>query len=467
MSLLTASEPRTATIQEPDLAIRLEDVSVRYEVTPERINSLKEYVLRRAQRRLTRKEFFALRDVSLEMRRGETLGIIGRNGAGKSTLLKVISRVIRPTEGCVWVRGRVAPLLELGAGFHPELTGRENVFLNGTLLGHPRSEIEERFQEIVDFAEIWEFIEVPLRTYSTGMIARLGFAVATAWAPDILILDEILSAGDAEFQLKSSERIQRIRGEGATVLLVSHSLDAVKEMCDRVAWLERGRIHALGSTEMVSALYHDEVMKLHQVSQLAPRWGSPERFEAARKSGDVYDDFYFAYCCGFPYERNPMWLSFFHSVAENIVRALAPHTVLDAGCGMGFLVEGLRDEGVEGFGIDISRFAIHQVRDDIKAYCRVGSIVDPLPRQYDLIVCIEVLQNLNEAEGTRAIANFCRASNAVLASVNPADRRSATHVNVQPVEYWEKLFAAFGFERDKKFDSSFLTPWTMLFRRKP
>ncbi len=285
MSLLTAFKPRTESAtntRERDVIIRLDNITVRYDVPQERIHSLKEYVIRRAQRRISHHEFCALRDLNLEVRQGETLGIVGRNGAGKSTLLKVIARVIRPTTGRVRTLGRVAPLLELGAGFHPELTGRENVLLNGTLLGHPRWEIEEQFERIVDFAELWEFIDAPLRTYSTGMIARLGFAVATAWVPDILILDEVLSVGDAEFQLKSSERIQRIRGEGATVLLVSHSAESVQAACDRAIWLDHGRVVAEGSADAVARQYRGDAMaveskRLAQASEpVVPtqRWGS-------------------------------------------------------------------------------------------------------------------------------------------------------------------------------------------------
>jgi ABC-2 type transport system ATP-binding protein/lipopolysaccharide transport system ATP-binding protein len=270
------------TIQKPDLAFRLEEVSVRYVVVPERINSLKEYVVRRARRGLTNAEFFALRKVSLEMRRGETLGIIGRNGAGKSTLLRVISRVIRPVEGRVWVRGRVAPLLELGAGFHPELTGRENVFLNAALLGHKKQEIQEKFQQIVDFADIWEFIDAPLRTYSTGMVTRLGFSVATAWVPDILVLDEVLGVGDAEFQMRSAERIQQIRGEGASILLVSHSTQAIQSTCERALWLDHGVKVAEGSADSIVRQYRGETMtsaskRLAETAASSPnrqRWGT-------------------------------------------------------------------------------------------------------------------------------------------------------------------------------------------------
>ncbi len=282
MNLPIASEPRAATTEASDLVVRLEEVSVRYHVTPERINSLKEYVLRRAQQRLTHTEFSALRDVTLEMRHGETLGIIGRNGAGKSTLLKVISRVIRPSAGRVWVRGRVAPLLELGAGFHLELSGRENVFLNGALLGHSQREIQDQLQQIVDFSDLWEFIDAPLRTYSTGMVARLGFSVATAWQPELLIIDEVLSVGDAEFQLKSAERIQAIRGAGASILLVSHNIDLIKRMCDRAVWLDHGNVVRVGSADEVAAQYLedtrvDESRRLALESRQpssAHRWGS-------------------------------------------------------------------------------------------------------------------------------------------------------------------------------------------------
>jgi ABC-type polysaccharide/polyol phosphate transport system ATPase subunit len=171
------------------LAVQLENVSVRYWVPHERIDTFKEYVIRVLQRRVNHSELWALTDINLEVRRGEAFGIVGPNGAGKSTLLKLIAGVLHPTSGRVWVRGQVAPLLDIGGGFHPELTGRENVYLNATLLGHARRDISARFEQIVDFAELWDFIDAPLRTYSTGMAARLGFAVAVAWEPDVLLVD--------------------------------------------------------------------------------------------------------------------------------------------------------------------------------------------------------------------------------------------------------------------------------------
>jgi ABC-type polysaccharide/polyol phosphate transport system ATPase subunit len=199
--------------------------------------------------------FLALRGVTLQVRRGEIVGIIGQNGAGKSTLLKTISRVLRPTDGRVWVRGRVVPLLDVGAGFHPELTGRENVFLNATLLGHSRRAVSERLEAIVDFAELQQFLEAPVRTYSSGMLARLGFAVATAWEPDILILDEILAVGDEAFRKKSADRVLEMQRKAATVLLVSHNLEMVQEICHRAIWLDRGAVRADGPPERVIDLY--------------------------------------------------------------------------------------------------------------------------------------------------------------------------------------------------------------------
>lgn len=257
MSSRTALEMNQSIrlVNSDETALRLEAVSVRYHVPHEQYTTLKEHAIRWLQRRLRFDDFWALQNINLEARRGRVIGIIGRNGAGKSTLLKVIARVLRPTHGRVWIRGRVAPLLEFGAGFHPELSGRENVFLNGTLLGFSHAEMQSKFQRIVDFAEMWDFIDAPLRTYSSGMIARLGFAVATDVEPDILIVDEILAVGDMAFQIKSLERIQSFRAAGATILLVSHNLDTVRSMCDHVIWLDHGRLVAQGSAEEVVYQY--------------------------------------------------------------------------------------------------------------------------------------------------------------------------------------------------------------------
>lgn len=235
--------------------INLDKVGVRYRIPSERISSFKEYSIRWIQRKVTHRDFWALRDVNLSVDRGETFGLIGPNGAGKSTMLKLIARVFKPTSGRVVVRGQVAPLLEFGAGFHPELTGRENIYLNGALMGFSRQEMEEKFEGIVDFAELWDFIDVPLRTYSSGMWARLGFAVATDVQPDILIVDEVLSVGDESFQRKSSARMQEFRDQGATTMLVSHNMDMIIKMCDNTAWLDHGQIKAIGKTSEVVQAY--------------------------------------------------------------------------------------------------------------------------------------------------------------------------------------------------------------------
>jgi ABC-type polysaccharide/polyol phosphate transport system ATPase subunit len=238
-----------------ETVIRLENVSVRYRLPEERIGTLKEYAIRLLQKRVRFNSFWALRGVNTTINKGEIFGFIGRNGAGKSTLLKVISRVLVPTEGRVWIQGQVSPLLELGAGFHPELTGRENVFLNGTLLGHTRREIEDHLEEITDFAELGAFINAPLRTYSSGMVARLGFAVATTWKPEILILDEVLSVGDEAFQLKCQRRMEGFRTNQVTSLLVTHNMLTVEKLCTRVAWLDHGVIKAVGTPDEVIKAY--------------------------------------------------------------------------------------------------------------------------------------------------------------------------------------------------------------------
>jgi len=238
-------------------AIILENVSVRYRLPSERIGTLKEYAIRLLQRRLKHREFWAIKDLDLNIQQGEVFGIVGDNGAGKSTLLKVISKVLRPTTGRVRIYGKIAPLLELGAGFHPELSGRENVFLNGALLGYSHDEMNQVFDEIVEFSELAEFIDAPIRTYSSGMYARLGFAVATAHQPEILIVDEILSVGDEAFQRKCTDRIAGFRENGATVLMVSHNLDLIAGMCNRAAWLDHGKLIHIGNAEEVVAKYRE------------------------------------------------------------------------------------------------------------------------------------------------------------------------------------------------------------------
>lgn len=244
---------------EPEPVVALYDVSVRYRMPRERIYSFKDFAIRWVKRKIVYDDFWALKDVTLEVRRREVLGIIGPNGAGKSTLLKLIARVLQPTSGRVVVRGRVAPLLELGAGFDPELTGRENVYLNGAILGFRKAEIERRFERIVDFAGVRDFIDMPLRTYSSGMVVRLGFAVATDIQPDILIVDELLAVGDAEFMRKSEQRIRELRDKSEAVLMVSHDLAIVRDMCQRVAWLDHGRLRAIGPADEVVRQYQSTV----------------------------------------------------------------------------------------------------------------------------------------------------------------------------------------------------------------
>jgi ABC-type polysaccharide/polyol phosphate transport system ATPase subunit len=266
MSSPTVSElpPAVATpapVREP--VVHLDGVGVRYRVPRERIPSIKDYAIRWMKRTLAYDDMWALRGVSIDIHRGESFAIIGHNGAGKSTLLKLIARVLRPTEGRVRVVGRVAPLLELGAGFDYELTGRENVFLNGTILGFSSADIASRLDRIVEFAGLRDFIDMPLRTYSTGMVARLGFAVATDVKPDLLIVDEVLAVGDGEFQARSRERMETFQGEGQTVIFVTHNLAAVTKMCQRGAWLDHGRLRAIGPIAEVVRQYEAAIRNAH------------------------------------------------------------------------------------------------------------------------------------------------------------------------------------------------------------
>ncbi len=238
--------------------IRLDDVALRYRLAKQRIPSLKEYAIHLLRGALTYQELWALDGVSFAIERGEVVGIVGRNGAGKSTLLKVISGILKPTRGRVAVTGRVSPLLELGTGFDYELTGRENVMLNALLLGRSKREVRERFDSIVDFSELGDFIDVPLRNYSSGMTARLGFSIATAWDPEILILDEVLVVGDAAFQQKCHRRLREVLASGATVLMVSHVARMLILECSRCLWLSEGHLVADGPPAEVLAQYDPE-----------------------------------------------------------------------------------------------------------------------------------------------------------------------------------------------------------------
>lgn len=238
-----------------NLAVKLENVSMKFRQSKEKINSIKEYMIKRFKNEIKYEEFIALNDISLEIKRGEVVGFVGLNGAGKSTLLKVIASVQKPTYGNITVNGRVSPLLELGAGFDYDLTGRENIYLNGLILGYDKKFIGDNIENIIDFAEIRDFIDVPIKNYSSGMKARLGFAVATAKTPEILIVDEVLSVGDGRFKKKSEEKMMELIKSNATVLFVSHSIPQIRRLCTKVVWLEKGKIKKSGETSLICDEY--------------------------------------------------------------------------------------------------------------------------------------------------------------------------------------------------------------------
>lgn len=241
-----------------DSIITVDNVSMRFRMDKNKTTSLKEWVVTHLLGKQQYEEFSALSEVSFEVKRGEIVGIIGRNGAGKSTLLKVISGIFKPTEGKVVTAGRVAPMLELGSGFDMELSGHDNIFLNGAILGFSEEFLKSKYDEIVAFSELGEFIDMPLKTYSSGMLARLAFSVATMIEPEILIVDEILSVGDAAFQEKSRARMMELMSGGTTVLFVSHSMNQIREMCERAIWLEHGQVRAIGETQEVCEQYEQD-----------------------------------------------------------------------------------------------------------------------------------------------------------------------------------------------------------------
>lgn len=238
-----------------ECAVRVSDVSMHFNMASEKIENLKEYVIKLMKHQLFFKDFVALDDISFEVKAGEVFGIVGTNGSGKSTLLKIISGILEPTSGTVQTNGRISPLIELGAGFDGNLTARENIFLNGAVLGYSKAFLEEKYESIVEFAELRDFLEMPIKNYSSGMVARIAFAIATMVKPDILIVDEILSVGDFLFQQKCEERIRGLMADGTTVLIVSHSIDQIRQLCSRVLWIEKGKQMRLGETEEVCDAY--------------------------------------------------------------------------------------------------------------------------------------------------------------------------------------------------------------------
>ena len=236
-------------------AIIVDNVSMKFNLSKEKVDSLKDYIIKSIKKEIKYNEFWALQNVNFEVQKGDRVGILGLNGAGKSTLLKVIAGVFKPTEGKVIKNGRLVPLLELGAGFDPQYTGRENIYLYGAMLGYSKEFIDEKYDEIVKFSELKDFIDVPIKNYSSGMRARLGFSIATVVEPEILILDEVLSVGDAKFRKKCERKMQKMFDHGVTVLFVSHSLAQVKRLCNKAILLEHGQLIAQGDIDDVSEIY--------------------------------------------------------------------------------------------------------------------------------------------------------------------------------------------------------------------
>ena len=240
---------------EKDFVIRVSDASVRFNMASEKIDNLKEYFVKLVKKELLFQEFFALKDVSFEVKRGEAWGLVGTNGSGKSTLLKLICGILKPYQGTVEINGSIAPLIELGAGFDGELTATENIYLNGAVLGYSKDFMDQHYDEIVEFAELRDFMNMPIKNYSSGMAARLGFAIATIVRPEILIVDEVLAVGDAAFQEKCKKRMQEMLAGGTTLLFVSHSIDDEKLLCDHAIWLNRGNVMMKGEAEAVCDAY--------------------------------------------------------------------------------------------------------------------------------------------------------------------------------------------------------------------
>ena len=240
-----------------DTIIEVNQVSMKFNMASEKFDSFKEYFIKTLKKQISYNEFWALQDVSFSLERGESLGLIGLNGSGKSTMLKIIAGVLKPTKGSVTVRGSVAPLIELGAGFDYDLTAGENIFLNGAILGYAREDMERYYDDIVEFSELKDFMNVPVKNFSSGMVSRLAFAIATIGQPDILIVDEVLSVGDFLFQQKCDQRIRKMKEHGTTLLFVSHSIDQVQSLCSKVVWLEKGHLKMQGDSMEIGNMYRN------------------------------------------------------------------------------------------------------------------------------------------------------------------------------------------------------------------
>lgn len=411
----------------PEVVIHLEQVSVVYRAPRERIDTFKEYAIRLLKGGVTHDEFRALNEVTFDIRRGEVFGIIGHNGAGKSTLLKVVSRVLKPTGGRVWVKGRLAPMLELGAGFHPELTGRENVFLNGTLLGYSHAQMEELFDEIVEFAELQDFIDAPLRTYSTGMVVRLGFAVATATRPDVLVVDEVLSVGDEPFQAKCAARIGYFRAQGTAILLVTHDSRLALQMCDRAVWLDHGAVRGLGDTPEVIAAYQHHYGKPGEFTeplQLSAARQTPtdelDQLEAKALERSWYYPFVLPSGQAVECQLNEEVRRIHTDRLQMILQALRPvvgtnleaTSCLDIGCNQGYFAANLAARGCQKVvGLDMrpqniaDADLIRQVYDLQNLSFNVADINQyAAQEQYDVVMMLSLLIWLENPIGALRIA---------------------------------------------------------------
>jgi ABC-type polysaccharide/polyol phosphate transport system ATPase subunit/SAM-dependent methyltransferase len=468
----------------PEPVIRLDAVSVKYRLPRERIRTFKEYAIRRLRGEAVAHDFWALRGVSMTARRGEALAIVGANGAGKSTLLKLVARVLRPSAGRVRVQGNVVPLLEVSAGFHPELTGRENVYLNATLLGHGRAQIDERFHDIVEFAGLWDFIDAPLRTYSTGMIARLGFAVAMAWPSDILILDEVLAVGDEAFRRKCRTHLDAIRERGATILQVSHDLAQVRAMCDRAIWLDHGEIRLEGSADEVTAKY-EAAMQRDTPSAVtivlpAPKAGvggpepgawldheaaSDERSTAepvaAKTNGQDYTDHWRADRLANLIPHSPRFGCFpegWNAVdfLRRYAGPLAGSRVVDLGCGTGRLCEAFAPTSY--LGLDINEDAVARARADHPGYSfeRVDFVGDYPPA--DLYLAYMVLMYVDDASVAAMLERLCGAAPRILiADIFDREwRQGAYHPAFNRTQDdYERLMTEHRFVLEEQIDKSY------------
>lgn len=403
--------------------IKVDNVSMRFVMANDKISSIKEFVTAFLSRKLKFKEFWALKNVSFTVNKGEVVGIIGRNGAGKSTMLKIISGILTPTKGKVTHTGNIVPMLELGSGFDPDLSGRENIFLNGAILGYSKEFLESKYDEILAFSELGDFINIPIRNYSSGMMMRLAFSVATVVNPEILIVDEILAVGDENFQKKSKDRMLELMSGGTTVLFVSHSLDQIREMCDRVVWLDNHQVKMVGPAQEVCDAYNisDPTVAAAQAAAAAE---APKEAEEIAAEVDTFNPKEYVKLRMMQYDHHQRYdtIRYLVDLIKKQKNSYKPYKVFETAADGHKLLEKV-------------------LLDDIVSYSGKMLPEDRTPNQFDILVMLNSLANLTEVKRHAAVKEAIRLAPISIIGF-PFQSEENIQMEREVSDYYAKMYGA-------------------------